>query len=319
MGEVVGAGLLAHVPTIVLPEETRRELNGGQDSTLVTGLQQLRADVFDTVDYDTVVVLDSHWATTVEFVVTAQDRRSGLFTSEELPRGMCRRPYDFPGDPELAHLIASKAVDHSTWITANDDHSLPIFYATTNLWEFLGDGLPDKRWISIGVCQTADGEDSLRLGRALGDAIAASDRKVLLIASGAMSHTFWPLRQLRDHEAAGREHIFTPEALHADLERIEWFKAGDHKRVLDTMPEFLRFRPEAKFMHYLMMIGALGEEGCTAPARQYGDYENSVGTGQVHLWFDRPADGFARPGTTPTDPDYVRQQGLAGADIPAAG
>ena len=33
MGEVVGAGLLAHVPTIVLPEETRRELNSGEDIT----------------------------------------------------------------------------------------------------------------------------------------------------------------------------------------------------------------------------------------------------------------------------------------------
>ncbi len=84
MGEVVGAGLIAHVPTIVLPETIRRELNHGQDSTLVSGLQQLRREVFDTLDYDTVVVLDSHWATTVEFVVTAQQRRQGLFTSEEL-------------------------------------------------------------------------------------------------------------------------------------------------------------------------------------------------------------------------------------------
>ena len=38
MGEVVGAGLLAHVPTIVLPEETRRELNHGEDSTLPAAL-----------------------------------------------------------------------------------------------------------------------------------------------------------------------------------------------------------------------------------------------------------------------------------------
>jgi len=183
MGEVVGAALIAHVPTIVLPEKIRRELNHGEDSTLPAALEQLRKEVFETLDYDTVVVLDSHWATTVEFVVTAHARRHGLFTSEELPRGMTQRPYDFPGDPELAHLIAAKADQHSTWITAIDDDHLPIFYATTNVWEFLGQGLPDKRWISIGVCQTADTEDNLRLGRALGDAIAESDRKVVLIAS----------------------------------------------------------------------------------------------------------------------------------------
>src|SRR5215470_413534 len=136
MGEVVGAALIAHVPTIVLPETIRRELNNGVDSTLPAALEQLRKDVFDTLDYDTVVVLDSHWATTVEFVVTAHDRRAGLFTSEELPRGMCRRPYDFPGDPELAHAIATRAGEHGTWITAIDDDELPIFYATTNLWEY---------------------------------------------------------------------------------------------------------------------------------------------------------------------------------------
>ena len=291
MGEVVGAGLLAHVPTIMLPEEVRRELNNGEESTLVTGLEQLRADVFDTLDYDTVVVLDSHWATTVEFVVAAHDRRSGLFTSEELPRGMSRVPYDYRGDPELAFAMAQRADDHGTWITAIDDHYLPVFYATVNLWHYLGRG-NDARWMSVSVCQTGDTEDFLRAGRALGDAIAATDRRVLLLASGAMSHTFWPLRELRAHEAAGSEHIATPEAYAADMQRLEWFKAGDHARVLDTMPEFLRFRPEARFGHYLEMIGALGESAVTAPARQYGEYENSIGTGQVHLWFDRPAEGW---------------------------
>ncbi len=314
MGEVAGAALLAHVPTIVLPEKDRRELNNGADSTLVAGLQELRRDVFEVLDYDTVVVLDSHWATTVEFVVTAQDRRAGLFTSEELPRGMVRRPYDFPGDPELARAVAAKADEHGTWITAIDDPYLPIFYATTNLWEYLGRGL-DKRWVSIGVCQTADTEDNLRLGRALGQAIAETDRKVVLIASGALSHTFWPLRELRKHEAAGVEHIFTPQAAAADSERLEWFRRGDHARVLETMPEFYRFKPEARFGHYLMMIGALGEGDCTATSRQYGEYENSVGTGQVHLWFERPEGGFPRPRHTHLEPLTAEQPSMHSAGV----
>ncbi len=316
MGEVVGAGILAHVPTMMLPPETRLELNEGKEISLVPALHRLREEVFETLDYDTVVVLDSHWFTTVEFVVTAQDRRSGLFTAEELPRGMCRIPYDWRGDPELAWAMADAAPAHSTWVTANDDHYLPIYYATLNLWKFLGEGL-DKRWMSVSVAQTGEGEDFLRAGRAVGDAIAATDRKVLLLASGALSHTFWKLRQLRDHEASDPKHIRTPEAYAADLERIAWFKDGEHQRVLETMPQFLPYRPESMFAHYLMMVGALGEEDCVARARQYGDYENSIGTGQVHLWFDRPDGGFAGPRRTPEDPDYVRQNG--GPDLTAAG
>ena len=268
MGEVVGAGLIAHVPTIVLPEATRRELNDGEDITLVAGLQQLRREVFDTLDYDTVVVLDSHWATTVEFVVTAQERRAGLFTSEELPRGMTQRPYDFPGDPELAHLIASKArrarhLDHR-------DRGRP---PADLLRHHQRVGVPRRRACPtsggsrIGVCQTADIEDNLRLGRALGDAIAESDRKVLLIASGAMSHTFWPLRQLRDHEAAGLEHIFTQEAAAADAERIEWFKQR-------------RPRPGARHDAGVLPLQARG------PVRPLPDDDRRPRRGRLHR--DRP-------------------------------
>jgi 3,4-dihydroxyphenylacetate 2,3-dioxygenase len=290
MGEVVGAGLLAHVPTIMLDESVRRSLNEGRDSTLVAGLQDLRRSVFEVLDYDTVVVFDSHWATTVEFVVASQARRAGLFTSDELPRGMCRIPYDFPGDAELAVGLAACGDGQGTFITAIDDPYLPIHYATINLWCYLG--VADKAWMSVSVCQSGDAEDHLRVGRALREALGQLDRKVILVASGALSHTFWPLRQIRDHEAGGVEHIFTPEAARADLERISWLEAGRHDKVIDTMADYARFKPEARFAHYMMMLGVLGERSCSAPARRYGDYENSVGTGQVHLWFDRPGDGW---------------------------
>ena len=140
-------------------------------------------------------------------------------------------------------------------------------------------------------------DDNLALGRALGDAIAATDRRVVLIASGALSHTFWPLKELRKHEASDPVHIFSPEARAADEERIGWFQQGDHARVLETMPEFYRFKPEARFGHYLMMAGAMGADRWTAPGRLFSEYENSVGTGQVHLWFDRPEAGWTAGGT----------------------
>src|ERR1700689_693505 len=195
MGEVTGAGLLAHVPTIMLPYSERLQRNEGKEISLVPGLERLRREVFEALDYDTVVVLDSHWHTTVEFVVAAQEVRAGLFTSDELPRGMCRIPYDWRGDPALAQAMAEQADAHGTWITAIDDPYLPVHYATVNLWTYLGRGL-DRRWVSVSTAQTDDTEDLLRVGRALRAAIAAMDRKGLLIASGALSHTFWSLREL---------------------------------------------------------------------------------------------------------------------------
>ena len=294
MGKVVGAAILAHVPTIMLPEKVRYDLNEGKEISLVPGLKRFRKEVMETLDYDTVVVLDSHWATTVEFVMTAQAERSGLVTSEELPRGMSQVPYAFKGDPELAMAAAKYDEKNGTWITPISDPHLPIFYATVNLWHYLGRGL-DKKWVSISVCQTATAEDFLRAGRALGEAIRDTDRKVLLLASGALSHTFYKLRDLRKHESSDPSHIYSEGARLADLERIEWMKQGDHARILDTMDEFKQFKPEANFSHWLTLAGATGEGDNTAKGVMYSDYENSIGTGQVHVYFPEPAAGFPRP------------------------
>jgi len=295
MGEVVGAALLAHVPTIMLPEAVRKDLNDGMEISLVPGLKKLRKDIFETLDYDTVVVLDSHWATTVEFVITSAAERSGLFTSEELPRGMSQIPYAMKGDPELANLVSKFDEKNGTWVTPIADPHLPIFYATVNLWHYLGRGLDDKRWISMSVCQTGTPEDFIRAGRALGEAIRASDRKVLILASGALSHTFHKLRDLRKHEASDPIHIYSPEAYEYDKKVMEWMKAGDHKAVLDDFDNFRKFKPEAGFFHYLAMAGALGEEAWKSKGVMYSEYENSVGTGQVHIYFPPQDGGFPEP------------------------
>ena len=294
MGRIVGAALLAHVPTIMLPESVRKDLNDGKEISLVPGLKRLRQEIFETLDYDTVVVLDSHWATTVEFVVTAAGERSGLYTSEELPRGMSQIPYAIKGDPELAQAIAKYDEKNGTWITPISDPHLPIFYATLNLWHYLGRGLDEKRWISMSVCQTGTPEDFLRAGRAIGEAIRDIDRKVLILASGALSHTFHKLRDLRKHEASDPIHIYSKEAYLYDLQVLEWMKAGNHKAILDDFETFRKFRPEAGFFHYLAMAGALGEGANTAKGILYSEYENSIGTGQVHVYFPEPENGFPR-------------------------
>ncbi len=137
MGEIVGAALVSHIPPIVWPDAERIELYGGVDTSLVAGLRRLRAERLDRLRPDTVIVFDTHWFTTVEHIVTAHDRRSGLFTSDELPRAMREVPYDMPGDPELAHAMAALAEDRDdTWILACDEPSLPVHYPTINLLGF---------------------------------------------------------------------------------------------------------------------------------------------------------------------------------------
>ncbi|MGA0238079.1 MAG: catechol 1,2-dioxygenase [Acidimicrobiales bacterium] len=285
MGAIVGAALVSHVPPLVLPEAVRRAMNDGEDTTLVGGLHRLRDEKLAPLGADTIVVIDTHWFTTIEHVVASHDRRTGMYTSEELPRGMCQMPYDMPGDRELAERWAELSDDRDdTWITAIDDEYLPVHYPTINLLPFLQG---DEAWLSAGICQTAEPDDFLLFGNLLGQAIASLDRRVVILASGGLSHRFWPLKQFRDHEGADPDtHARTPEAAAADRRVLEWMMGGDHAAIIDFVPEFARHAPEGFFGHYLTMVGALGGAACTATGQQYGAYEAVAGTGQAHVWFD---------------------------------
>lgn len=285
MGAIVGAALVSHVPPLVLAEEDRRAMNGGVDTSLFAGLHQLRSEKLAPLNADTVVVIDTHWFTTIEHIVASHDQRTGLYTSDELPRGMSQMPYDMSGDRELATAWAAQANGRDdTWITAIDDEYLPVHYPTINLLPFLQG---DERWVSAGICQTADAQDFLLFGKLLADAVEALDRRVVVLASGGLSHRFWPLREFRDHEGADPDlHIRTSEAAAADRRIIDMMRGGDHAGILDFVPEFRSHSPEGFFGHYLTMLGALGGAESTAVGTQFGEYESVAGTGQAHIWFD---------------------------------
>jgi len=283
MGEIVGAALVSHVPPLVLPEAVRLELNEGRDITIRDGLFRMRRDHLDELQPDTIVVIDSHWFTTFEWVVSAHERRSGLFTSEELPRGNPQMPFDLPGDPRLARLMAEVAGERDdTWVHASDDPCLPIKYATVYLTPFLQGA---ENWVSASVCQTAEFEDMVVFGEVLGEAIRRSDRRVVLVASGALSHRFWPLRELRGHEPSDPAHIFSAEHRAADERVIELLSRGDHATVLAEYPEFRRFSPEARFAHYVVMASAMGGAAWNSRGVALSDYENAAGTGNIQMWF----------------------------------
>lgn len=97
---------------------------------------------------------------------------------------------------------------------------------------------------------------------------------------------FHPLRALRAHMSGDPRNILTAQARAADAQRIDWLTQGRHDRVVETMPDFMAFQPEAGFGHYLMLAGALGGERCTLRGERFSAYESGIGTGQIHIWFD---------------------------------
>jgi 3,4-dihydroxyphenylacetate 2,3-dioxygenase len=295
-GDIVAAAVVAHQPMVMVPEDVRVRLGAtGKDTTLIEpGYRRLRARL-SALEVDTLVIVDTHWFTTTEHVLAGAAHFHGLYTSDEMPRNICDFPYDYPGAPDLAkawHAVAKERQVPTVNVTTA---SLPLHYPTINLVHHLR---THERVLSCSVVQTGSCEDYLALGNALAEAVRRVGGRVAVLGSGGMSHEFWPLQVIREHFAYDAAHVISSEARAIDARILQHWQRGEHAAVLELYPEYSRkFQPEGRFAHYLIALGALGGGTCTARGEQLSEYENAVGTGQVHVFFrpDPHASKEARP------------------------
>jgi hypothetical protein len=110
MGQIVGATLTTHVPRLMIFDEAaRRAYMGEEISTFYAALEQLYEERIAPLDFGTFLIVDTHWWTTLDYIVNAHERHQGVYTSDELPAMLHDCHYDYPGDRELAELIAMEA------------------------------------------------------------------------------------------------------------------------------------------------------------------------------------------------------------------
>jgi 3,4-dihydroxyphenylacetate 2,3-dioxygenase len=289
MGEVAAAILTTHVPRLMIHDpEARRAYMGRNVTTFYEAMERVERERLQSLRFDTFVLFDTHWFTTVEYVLNAHERLSGVYTSEELPQMLHDHPYDYAGDPELARAIEIAARQSGVRALAAAHRNLPIHYPTLNVMYYFNPGA-NRRVLSIGVCQTASIENDLAFGAALGEAIRESERRVVLIASGGLSHHFWEYDRILERASASPDDIYSDEHRSYDARIIAWLKAGHHGEVLASAGDFRRrCSPEGRFSHYLMMAGAMGGARWDWPGFQFGQYEAALGTGQAIVYFAPP-------------------------------
>lgn len=284
MGEIVGAAIVSHHPGLMQNVDFRMLMGAGRDSDLIAGYRRIRADI-DRVNPDTVVILDSHWFTTGYHLVDGVSNYKGRYISDEMPWYLHGLAYDYAGDPRLADLVEDVAKEKGVKAQTIRDPDLPRHYATLNLISQMK--LEDRRVMSVGTCQTAKTKHYLEMGDVLGEAIRRSDRRVVLLASGALSHKFNDLDWVQKNPRIFHpENVSDPQFVESDLEVVGWFREGRHDRVLANFAKY-RAQPWEGFGgHYLQMIGAMGGEAARAKGTPRSDYENARGTGNIHIWFE---------------------------------
>jgi 3,4-dihydroxyphenylacetate 2,3-dioxygenase len=287
MGKIVAAIFTTHVPRLMIFGDAERKAYMGRGvTTFYEAMEQLYRERLATLDFDTFVVFDTHWFSTIQYVMNAAERIEGVYTSEEVPELLHEHEYRYQGDPELATVIAASAKETGVRAFASTYRGMPLHYPTLVPMAYFNPQR-NRRVLSTGVCQIAGVHNDLAFGRAVGEGIRRSDRRVVLVAAGGLSHRFWDYDSVLDHTGADPVHITSPENREYDERIMAMFCRGDHAGVVGLAAEYRkRCSPEGRFAHYLMMAGALGAEQWESQGVQYGKYEAALGTGQAIFWFD---------------------------------
>lgn len=311
-GKIVGAALVSHHPGLMQCEEFRVLQGAGQDSDLIAGYARLRRKIADAAP-QVVMIFDSHWFTTGYHLVDGGEHYRGTYISDEMPWYLHGVPYDYHGHPDLAALVETVSRERGGYNRVIAHPDLGRQYATINLVKQLRLEQPALPVVTVSSCQNCDWRHFLESGATIGEAIRLSGLRVVLLASGALSHKFNAIDWKPNHPRIFHEsNVSRPENIESDKGAIALFEQGRHAEVIARWDAEYRKLPwEAFGAHYLQMVGAMGGAECTARGEPLSAYENARGTGNIHIWFD------TQPHLRRERPGAVSEFGFSANKVPA--
>lgn len=282
MGELVVAAKITHVPTMIMSEQPGK-LHGCRQHA-IDGHKEI-AQIARDKNVDTVVILDTHWLINAGYHINANSHFEGLFTSNEFPHFIKDLPYSYEGNPQLGNLIAEVATEKGVFTLSHQVDSLALEYGTLVPMRYMN---PDKKFKVVSVaalCTVHSLESSRILGEAIREAIEASDNRVMLLASGSLSHRIWP-----NEEYAANNGTFTISKefnRQMDLRVLDMWTNGEIETFLEILPDYAQKCDGEGGMHdTAMLFGALGWDKYKGKGRIVSPYFPSSGTGQVNVIFD---------------------------------
>lgn len=281
MGEIVLAAKCTHVPTMLMSEQEGPVK--GRRQPAIDGHYEI-ARRAKALGADTAIICDTHWVINAGYHINAHSRFHGLFTSNEFPQFIQDMPYDYEGNSALGDEIARHATEAGVYTLAHHLDSLEVEYGTLVPMRFMS-RQHRMKVISIAAWCTVHSHDESRvIGEAIRKAVEASDSKVLLVASGSLSHKIWANR---DYAANNGTFTISSEFnRQVDLHVLDMWQRGDHGTFLKMLPEYAQFCCGEGSMHdTAMLYGALGWDSYAAKCEVVTPYFPSSGTGQTNVIF----------------------------------
>lgn len=282
---VVGA-LAPHPPHLVFsanPEQNEPKSSGaGAWKTLHQGYEKLRTSL-DAEDFDVIVVHTPHWKTRVGHHLLGVPRFAGLSVDPVFPN-LFRFNYDLQVDVELAEAICAAGAARGLVTCMMRNPDFRVDYGTLTACQ-LARPQWDKPIVVISSGSThfdysneAGEREMLALGAATLEAIEASGRRAVLLASNSLSHRHFT-EEPSDPEDPRFESIYNANQAAWDQHILDLFRAGKGRQLLDEMPDFIeQAASECRDGALTWLMGAL--EVPDYPATVHG-YGTVIGTGNA--------------------------------------
>lgn len=286
MGEIVMAVKATHVPSMLISEMPGE--NHGCRQAAIDAEREIGRRAVE-LGVDTFIVFDTHWLVNAGYHINNNAVHKGNYTSHEFPHFIQDLPYEFPGNPQLGAAIAEIATSMGVKTRAHQVASLDLEYGTILPMRFMNPEGKIKVISIAGWSTFGSLEESRILGEAVAKAVAASDSKVAIIASGSMSHQIWENRLVEE----GFNTISREFNKQVDLRALQLWEAGEWNSFLRMLPEYAQYcTGEGKMHDTAMLFGAIGWDKYQGKAEVVCPYFESSGTGQVVVNF--PVAGIPR-------------------------
>jgi 3,4-dihydroxyphenylacetate 2,3-dioxygenase len=271
MSGVVAAALVAHVPTLGRAENTP-----DYQQTLVQAERTMGAAIRAALKPDAWFIVSTHWVSTFDWFATCQEKHEGLCVAQEAPNLIPGLPYSYRGDPELGAALVEAWKQAGCAAVKNEASNYRWDYGTFVPLQYI-DPAGEIPVVSAPVVLMADHGECLRAGAAVHATAKKLGKRVVFLASTALSHLL----------VRGRHNWPTPERVEADKRFVDFLKRGAIDEVIAGFTEYSKKTvAEMGGRALATLVGctaAMSREGKPMAARQFGDYAQSSGSNNAVL------------------------------------
>ena len=290
-GRIVAGALAPHPPHLVYadnPPQNEPTSECGWEM-LRWGYERMAKDIA-ALEPDVLIVLSPHWQTYIGTHFLGVPHFASKSVDPVFPN-LFRYHYDLQVDVPLAEAIEARARAAGLVTKMMRNPDFRVDYGT-----IVSCHLTRPQWdlpiVSISSCRATSyynvdvmQEQQLALARATREAVIASGRRAVLLASESLSHRHF-VTETAVPEDMSNEHITNHHQYLWDMKLIEMLRCGETRRVVDLMPEFTEQAvSESDSGALTWLLAAMDYPDYPAELYAYGSV---IGTGNAVMSFIPP-------------------------------